>query len=219
MKKTCSCCFHKYSPHKSGSQTSSTAAHLNIDFSIQVLLHWVHSVYFPLYVLKLLPFNLLPGCFLTLKAYLFKGEQGRNRNAGESHQKDEKDEWEGKEKSSEGQRFRRLWIEGEFKAVDSLWLSNPADPWAVVRDWRDHGGSRSIPLSAECESSTVIPSTPYTQTHTHIYTQTPTHAHSLRSQGLGRICAVWELLRSAFQGKRSAKPQNQPNTISSWSAT
>ena len=90
----------------------------------------------------------------------------------------------------------------------------PADPWALVRDWRDHGGSRSIPLSAECESSTVIPSTPYTQTRTHLYTDTHT-----RSQGLGRICAVWELLRSAFQGKRPAKPQKQPNTISSWSAT
>lgn len=68
-------------------------------------------------------------------------------------------------------------IEGEFKAVDSVWLSNPADPWAVVRDWRDHGGSRSIPLSAECESSTVIPSTPYTQTHTHLHRHPHTHIH------------------------------------------
>lgn len=45
----------------------------------------------------------------------------------------------------------------------------------------------------------------YTSIH-----QRPAHTLSPRSEGLGGICAVWELLRSAFQGKRPAKPQNQP---------
>lgn len=33
------------------------------------------------------------------------------------------------------------WVEMEFKAVDAVWLSNPADPWTVVRDWRGYDTS------------------------------------------------------------------------------
>lgn len=92
--------------------------------------------------------------------------------------------------------------------MDSVWLSNPLIPGLCSGIGGGHGGSRSIPLSAECESSTVIPSTPlHTDSHASIHGQphTHTHTHSLRSQGLGRICAVRELLRSAFQGKGPAK--------------
>lgn len=89
-------------------------------------------------------------------------------------------------------------VDGEFKAGDSVRWSNPADPWAVVRDWKSREGSRSIPLSAECESSTVIPST-LTHNLIHSFTHTAPHAH------LGpRVCAVWGLLINAVQGKRLA---------------
>lgn len=57
---------------------------------------------------------------------------------------------------------------GGLKLWSQSLAERPADPWTVVRDWRGRGGSRSIPLSTECESPTVIPSTP--DTHTHLYT-------------------------------------------------
>lgn len=95
----------------------------------------------------------------------------------------------------------------------------PADPRSAVRDWRDHCGSRSIPLSAECESSTVIPSTLYAQTRTHLYTNAPrTHSH----QGL----RVWEgfvLFGNCLEVLSKAKGQPSHKTslepILLWSAT
>lgn len=69
--------------------------------------------------------------------------------------------------------------------MDSVWLSNPLIPGLCSGIGGGHGGSRSIPLSAECESSTVIPSTPlHTDSHASIHGQphTHTHTHSLIHQ-------------------------------------
>lgn len=153
---------HKPSPHL------HTTTRFRIDRwgkSFFFLLFFFHFFFFfTFYLLRLLPFNLIPGCFLTSKSRLWE----RRRLGTEIHGKDEKDERGGTEKSSKGQKFRGLRSsrEGSLKLV----AEQPADPWAVVGDWRDqiHPSLRWV---------WKLHPNPLNPLHTDLRTSTHTHRH------------------------------------------
>lgn len=100
-------------------------------------------------------------------------------------------------------------VEEEFKAADQCGWATRWSP--------DCGQGLEGPLWKQIHPSLrwvwKLHGNPFNLVRTDSYTsihRRPARTLSPRSESLGGICAVWELLRSAFQGERPAKPQIWP---------